>query len=134
VDISTEMLDALDARLRVHPYGNRVVSVRREPCSVPLPDCCADAVFMGALLHEVEDPQAFLREARRLLAELGRILVADWDRRPGQTGQSEIGPPYEHRIPREEAEAALRNAGFVSIRSHEGFQNAYLLSAMKERA
>jgi ubiquinone/menaquinone biosynthesis C-methylase UbiE len=131
VDTSAEMLDALRARLRGHPQGARVEVVESRESEVPLPDGCADVVVMGALFHELADRAAFLAEVRRLLAPGGRVLVADWDRRPGQAGESDHGPPYEHRVPREETEAALRVAGFTAVTAHEGFRDAYLLSARR---
>jgi ubiquinone/menaquinone biosynthesis C-methylase UbiE len=129
VDTSPEMLAALRERLRAHPHGTRVHTVQSAESAVPLPDGCVDAVVMGALLHELEDRAAFLAEIRRLLAPAGRLLVADWDRRPGQSGAAEHGPPYDHRVPREAAEAALAAAGYTAITAHEGFREAYLISA-----
>jgi ubiquinone/menaquinone biosynthesis C-methylase UbiE len=131
VDTSPEMLAALAERLRGHPHGGRVQAVRSSESAVPLPDGCVDAVVMGALFHELEDRGAFLAEVRRLLAPGGRVLVADWDRRPGQTGEAEHGPPYDHRVPSEETAAALAAAGFTEVQAHAGFQDAYLLSARR---
>jgi ubiquinone/menaquinone biosynthesis C-methylase UbiE len=131
VDTSPEMLVVLGERLRTHPHGARVQAVQSSESTVPLPDGCVDAVVMGALFHELEDRAAFLAEVRRLLAPGGRVLVADWDRRPGQEGEAEHGPPYEHRVPREETDAALGAAGFGAVQDHEGFHDAYLLSAQR---
>ena len=131
VDTSAKMLDALRERLRAHPHGARVQAVQSHESAVPLPDGCVDAVVIGALFHELVDRAAFLAEVRRLLLPGGRLLVADWDRRPGQTGESDLGPPYEHRVPREETEATLRAAGFSAVTAHEGFRDAYLLSARR---
>jgi len=131
VDTSPEMLAALGERLRAHPHGARVQPVQSRESAVPLPDGCVDAVVLGALFHELEDRAAFLAEVRRLLAPGGRVLVADWDRRPGQEGEAEHGPPYEHRVPREETEAALGAAGFEAVQAHAGYRDAYLLSARR---
>jgi ubiquinone/menaquinone biosynthesis C-methylase UbiE len=131
VDTSPEMLEALRERLRAHPHGARVQTVESSESAVPLPGGCADAAVMGALFHELADRAAFLAEVRRLLAPGGRVLVADWDRRPGQEGATDAGPPYEHRVPREETESALRAAGFTAVTAHEGFRDAYLLSARR---
>ena len=131
VDTSPEMLAALGERLRAHPHGARVQAVRSRENVVPLPDDCVDAVVMGTLFHELADRETFLAEVRRLLVPGGRLLVADWDRRPGQAGEPEHGPPYEHRVPREETEAALRDAGFTGVQAHEGLRDAYLLTARR---
>ena len=131
VDTSPEMLAALRERLRAHPHGARVTVVQSGESAVPLPDACADVVVMGALFHELADRAAFLAEVRRLIVPGGRVLVAEGDRRPGQEGEPEHGPPYAHRVPREETEAALRAAGFTAVTAHDGFRDAYLLSARR---
>jgi ubiquinone/menaquinone biosynthesis C-methylase UbiE len=131
VDISPEVLEELRRRLSAHPFGDRVQVVLGEEGHVPLPDGLLDAVVMGAVLHEFADLAASLAEVRRVLVPGGRVVAADWDRRPEQHGDAEHGPPYEHRVPREEAEAALTAAGFTDIRLHEGFRDAYLLSARR---
>lgn len=131
VDTSPEMLQALGERLRAHPHGARVQAVRSRENVVPLPTACVDAVALGALFHELADREAFLAEVRRLLAPGGRLFIADWDRRSGQSGEAEHGPPYDIRVPREEVEAALSDAGFTAVEAHGGFRDAYLLSARR---
>jgi ubiquinone/menaquinone biosynthesis C-methylase UbiE len=131
VDISPEVLEELRRRLSVHPLGDHVEVVLGEEGHVPLPDASLDVVVMGAVLHEFVDLPASLAEAHRVLAPGGRVVAADWDRLPEQHGEAEHGPSYDHRVPREAAEAALTAAGFTDIRLHEGFRDAYLLSARR---
>jgi ubiquinone/menaquinone biosynthesis C-methylase UbiE len=131
VDISPEVLEELRRRLSAHPFGDRVQVVLGEEGRVPLPDGSLNVVVMGAVLHEFTDLAASLAEVHRLLALGGRVVAADWDRRPEQHGVAEHGPPYDHRVPRAAAEAALSTAGFTDIRVHEGFRDAYLLSACR---
>lgn len=131
VDISAEVLEELRRRLSAHPFGERVQVVLGEEGHVPLPDGSLDVVVMGAVLHEFTDLAASLADVHRVLAPGGRVVAADWDRRPEQHGEAEHGPPYGHRVPREAAEAALTAAGFTDIRLHEGFRDAYLLSARR---
>ena len=49
---------------------------------LPLPDASADCVVCSLLLHHLEPPMkaAALAEARRVLRESGRLLIADWGR------------------------------------------------------
>ncbi|HEY3357088.1 MAG TPA: class I SAM-dependent methyltransferase [Polyangia bacterium] len=131
VDISPVVLDELRRRLAAHPFGGAVQVLLGEEGRVPLAHESVDVVVLGAVLHEFASLAASLAEVRRVLAPGGRVVVADWDRRPEQHGAAEHGPPYEHRIPREQAEAALTAAGFTDLRRHEGFQDAYLLSARR---
>lgn len=69
VDISERMLDRAVATGRV----TRPIVAAAE--HVPLPDGSADAVLVGNLLHVHDDPAAVLREARRLVAPGGPIVV-----------------------------------------------------------
>jgi ArsR family transcriptional regulator len=45
---------------------------------LPLADRCADAVVMHLVLHFLSDPQRAVREAARVLAPGGRLLIVDF--------------------------------------------------------
>jgi ubiquinone/menaquinone biosynthesis C-methylase UbiE len=48
-----------------------------DACATGLPDACADIVFERALVHHLDDLPAAFREARRLLAPGGALIVQD---------------------------------------------------------
>jgi SAM-dependent methyltransferase len=76
IDRSTEVLArarALAARRRVRNVRWRVGEIER----VPLPDASVDLVLLSQALHHAEDPATAMREAHRLLAPGGRVLVLD---------------------------------------------------------
>lgn len=77
---------------------------------LPFEDETFDIVFMGLLLHEVDDLLAVLTEASRVVKH--RIAVLEW---PYETG--EFGPPLEHRLEFEKIEAAAKKAGINGINS-----------------
>ena len=59
--------------------------------ALPYGDRSFDLAFLGHVLHEVDDPAAALREARRVSVKRGAIL--EWPYL-----QEESGPPLEHRL------------------------------------
>jgi ubiquinone/menaquinone biosynthesis C-methylase UbiE len=108
-DISDEMLSWLEDNLPRESKG-RVIPVKMEESSVPLPDAMADLVYMINLHHELEEPRRILGEALRLLKRGGKLLILDWKRE-----KTPEGPPLEIRVTEEAIESQMRNAGFRDV-------------------
>ncbi len=76
-DISPDML-AL-ARAKLDQIGAHHCQVRQGDCAnVPLEDNVADIVVLHQVLHFLDDPQATIVEAARLLRPGGRAVIADF--------------------------------------------------------
>ncbi|MEI6386864.1 MAG: methyltransferase domain-containing protein [Spirochaetota bacterium] len=80
--------------------------------ALPCDDSAHDLVFLGHLLHEVDDPLAVLREARRVARN--RVAVLEWPYR-----EDEQGPPLEHRMQPETVADLARQAGFCEVETLE---------------
>lgn len=76
--------------------------------ALPFADKSFDLVFLGSVLHEMDDPLKGLQEARRV-ARL-RVAVLDWP----YLDEPE-GPPLEHRIKPNDLKLLARKAGFTRI-------------------
>jgi ArsR family transcriptional regulator len=77
IDLSPAMLAY--ARSKLERAGLANAQVRRgDIYDLPLPDAAADAVVMHQVLHFLRDPPRALREAARVLAPGGRLLIADF--------------------------------------------------------
>lgn len=74
--------------------------------SCPVPEMAADIVVMSGLLHQVQDKDAVLREAYRVLKTGGLLLVTEW--RP----ESAFGPGSEDRLAPTATRALLEKSGF----------------------
>lgn len=81
VDVSPEMLaiarDRLE-RAKIHHCQVRLSDVYRLPFAADAPEQCFDAVLFHQVLHYLDDPQAAVVEAARVLRPGGRILIADF--------------------------------------------------------
>jgi ArsR family transcriptional regulator len=67
------------ARAKLERTGLAKVQVRQADIyDLPLGDHVADAVVMHQVLHFLSDPQRAIREAARVLAPGGRLLIVDF--------------------------------------------------------
>jgi ubiquinone/menaquinone biosynthesis C-methylase UbiE len=111
-DLQDEML----AWLREHvPAEVRpaIELVRMEETRVPLGGGIADLVYMINLHHELEDRDAIMKEAHRLLKPGGMVMVIDWKK-----GETPSGPPQEIRVDEEEIARDIGRAGFRDVQRH----------------
>lgn len=123
VDLREEMVET--CRRRVEALGLLNVGVlRSEESTIPLPAGSVDLVFACHLLHELEDPAAFLAELRRVLRPGGRLAAVEWEK--VETGQ---GPPLKHRLTPAESCALLERHGFAAAGTRSVTWANYLLLA-----
>jgi ubiquinone/menaquinone biosynthesis C-methylase UbiE len=79
---------------------------------LPFADREFDLVFLGHVLHETDNPEAALREARRVAAK--RVVILEWPFR-----SEESGPPLAHRLSPERVLALAASTGLSSLRRIE---------------
>ena len=66
--------------------------------------------FMCNVLHEIGNKESFISRVKNLILNKGKIAVVEW-----QKIESEIGPPIEHRLSKEDLKKILKDAGFFNI-------------------
>jgi len=103
LDVNPEMLPAAQEFV---PTGEFKLGIAEK---LPFNDESFDIIFMGLLLHEVDDLSKALSEANRVVKQ--RLAVLEW---PYE--EQSFGPPLEHRLSFEQIETAARQAGFKNIR------------------
>jgi SAM-dependent methyltransferase len=124
-DVSAEALAYLGEALR-RAGATNIVPVLSEAVRVPLEDSLADALAMINVHHHLESRPDTLAECRRLLKSGGCVLVVDW--RPGET---EHGPPVEHRVTPAAVRAELEAAGFRDVAEHDILSEHWCLTARR---
>jgi ubiquinone/menaquinone biosynthesis C-methylase UbiE len=113
-DIEKTMIDWMTEHLPEVGEGT-VVPVLMTECEVPLAEGIADLVYMVNLHHELEDPDAIVGEAFRLLKKGGKLAIVDW-----KTEETPGGPPLEIRVAAETIRAQMAAGGFTDILTHTG--------------
>lgn len=88
-DLQQEFLDHTLARARERGLAN-VVPTRGDATALPYEDGSMDAVVLTAVLGEIPDPVAALREIRRVLKPDGRLVVGELFGDPHFTTQAAL--------------------------------------------
>lgn len=76
LDLQQEMLDAVMRRAIAAGVTN-IVAKQADAQHLPYPDASFDAAYLSAVLGEIPDQAATLRELRRVLKDNGRLVVAE---------------------------------------------------------
>ncbi|MBI5237155.1 MAG: methyltransferase domain-containing protein [Deltaproteobacteria bacterium] len=122
VDTEARMLDELKKR---NPPPN-VAVLKSNENDIPIDDNAVDVALIAYVLHETEDPLAFLKEVRRILKPEGRLLMLDWKRK-----DEESGPPKKERLSKAVVMRRVRDAGFLRPRLSSLTRSHYRLTARK---
>ncbi|HEU4905054.1 MAG TPA: methyltransferase domain-containing protein [Solirubrobacterales bacterium] len=117
-DLQQEFLDHVGRRAAERGLEN-VVPTRGDATALPYPDESIDAVVLTAVLGEIPDPGAALREIRRVLKSDGRLVVGELFGDPHFTGLGSLR--------RQAAEAGL------DYESHSGNRLAYFARLSREK-
>jgi ArsR family transcriptional regulator len=135
VDGSEEMLRA--TRYRLQEFDN-VSSRQGDLEALPIEAGELDAAALVLVLHHLPDPGAALREAARVLAPGGRLVVVDMLPHDREEYKQQMGHVWLG-FSREQIEAELREAGFERVRVHplpaeSGVKGPTLFAAAGQRA
>ena len=76
VDLQQEMLDHTMRRARERGLGN-ITATQGDAQQLPFPDASFDAAYLIAVLGEIPDQDAALRELARVLKPGGRLVVGE---------------------------------------------------------
>jgi len=106
LDVQEEMINFLVKKLERLKIKN-VIPLLMEKQKTPLPSSSVDFVLVANVLHEIENKSEFLKEARRILKDGGKLGIVEWKREKSVFKGEEIGPPLKERIPEEKARALL---------------------------
>jgi ubiquinone/menaquinone biosynthesis C-methylase UbiE len=94
IDLQLEMLNMLRGKLERPDAPPNIELVRGHASKTMLASKCADVVLIANVWHELDDHEAALQEAARILVPGGTLALLDW--RPDK--KSPPGPPSDHRL------------------------------------
>ncbi len=117
VDINPDMLEIL--REKAGGLKN-IETLKSEENSFPIHNSTIDVSFMLTVFHELDDPDKFLMEIRRISKPFHKIVVVDWNQ-----VQGEMGPPLRERIPEGEVIGFFKKRGYALIKRFEPSRFAY---------
>ena len=110
VDFQEEMLARMRGKLAAPDAPRNVALVHGEAAATGLEARSCDLVFMANVWHELDDTEAVLQEAGRVLRQKGRLAIVDW--------RSDVvpppGPPASHRVPQGDLNVSLKRRGWAA--------------------
>ncbi|MBU4221473.1 MAG: class I SAM-dependent methyltransferase [Euryarchaeota archaeon] len=121
IDVQQEMLDILSEKIRKGKLKN-IETILSKEASIPLPDNSVDVLFMANVFHELEDRDAILNEAKRILSGSGRLIIIDWKK-----VEMEMGPPVGERLAADEVVSICGGGGFTMLEKLEAGAYNYML-------
>ncbi len=104
----------------------QIVPLRMEETVVPLEDGVADVLYMINVHHELDEPQAILKESLRVLRSGGVLCIVDWKKQAMPKG-----PPLEIRCSVSEVEGQIAKAGFRKVCISQDIPTHFLIVAHK---
>jgi ubiquinone/menaquinone biosynthesis C-methylase UbiE len=87
-------------------------------------NACADIIFFGQCLHDFDDPQKALQNARKTIKQNGTLINVDWKKQ-----EMDKGPPVDIRFDEGYASGLIQKAGFEIKEIMESGPYHYLIKA-----
>ncbi|AQQ54667.1 class I SAM-dependent methyltransferase [Planococcus lenghuensis] len=106
VDIQPEMIALLKRQAEKEGLDN-IAYVESSLEEIPLGANTADKILAAFSIHEADDLNRAVREAKRILKPAGQLLIIEWE-----SVMTQNGPPFLGKIPIEEIVPVLQLNGF----------------------
>lgn len=88
---------------------------------------CADVVFFSMVLHDFDEPEKVLLNAKQMLKPNGVLVDLDWKKKP-----MAFGPPVHIRFSLEKASELIQQAGFTVENAKEAGRHHYIVIAKSQ--
>ncbi len=124
IDISSEMLEVL--RGRIGQLTNIRV-IQSEENYIPIADDLIDLSFLMTVFHELNDPEQYIPEIKRISKPEHRVIIIDWTK----TARS-YGPPLSRAIAKEEVIRIFKEHDYQLEKSYLDGQTVYGLVFVKK--
>lgn len=110
VDIDQERLEFLENAAAERQVAAQINTYLAAGDTIPLPDAYVEAALIANVLHELQNPGAYLHEARRILKEGGQLWIVEWQKK-----ETPMGPPLAERKSEVEWGSLLAEAGLTLV-------------------
>ncbi len=106
VDIDASAIDKLKEKMAENGLNNvtAVVGTAEETIFC---EKCADIVFYSIVLHDFQNPELVILNAKKMLSSSGKLIDLDWKKK-----QTLNGPPVRIRFSERQAQDIIEAAGF----------------------
>jgi SAM-dependent methyltransferase len=105
VDVERKMLEHIKGREDI--VQDVVQTVLATPDDPKLPAGLLDLVLVADTWHHIERHKPYLEKLRAALRPSGRLVIIDYI-----GGELPVGPPPEHRLPRDQVVREIEEAGW----------------------
>jgi ubiquinone/menaquinone biosynthesis C-methylase UbiE len=113
VDSSELMLDYLQSNLERSNTRSKNVSIYKSDVSkTGIPPATCDVVLFANILHDLDRPNEFIDEVKRISKENALIVDIDW-----KDVDNGFGPPLDIRLSETKAKEILKKGGLVLVRN-----------------
>jgi ubiquinone/menaquinone biosynthesis C-methylase UbiE len=99
-----------------------VVPVLASAAEPRLPVGRVDLILAVDTYHHLDRRRAYLAALRRFLRPGGRVAIVDWQKR-----ELPVGPPLDHKLPREQVLEEMQASGFRLAAEHTMLPYQYFL-------
>ena len=125
VDIENLMLSDLISRAKEKGVSNRIEIIKSTEYAAHLTEK-VDFMLFSYLIHEVDKKEFFFYNYFRYLKEGSKVVFVEWSKK-----EEVEGPPYEHRISREELRELLENRDIKDIKVEDRGEKNYIIWGTK---
>ncbi|MFO1445196.1 methyltransferase domain-containing protein [Bacillus sp. Bva_UNVM-123] len=108
VDIEPRMLDLLKKRAEEEGISN-IHYIESNLENINLEDKTVKKAIVAFVMHEIPNIENAIEEFKRIIQPNGLLLILDWE-----AVESEMGPPFHHRISSATMQALLQKNGLLS--------------------
>lgn len=125
LDTLPEMLAEVELRSKTAGLNN-IKTVKTAELDLLIPDETVSFALLVNVIHEIVDKNQFLEEISRIIKPGGRLAIIDWEK-----SETEMGPPIDHRIAKDDVIAMLEEIGFHCQETQSFTENFYGLVMVK---
>jgi len=121
VDVNSDMILHLNRRIRDMQLKN-VVTVLAAPDDPLLLDGSIDRFFICDTWHHIQQQTQYLALMKKMLKPGGQVIMIDFHKK-----DSQVGPPMEMRVAREDLVRQMESNGFRIAKEHMFLPYQYFL-------